>query len=119
MTDIHISVHNVRTTRNPQITLSDSSGAHTELTLYIEGNPPIAAAFNYREGSVSVPVDLPPGLYSCRFFVQAYHYRGDGTLNPTYDVECRIDNMPCAAADGSFLPDTSASGVADFELEVV
>jgi hypothetical protein len=116
---ITVNTQSIQTTRPQKVTLLDHSGAHTELTLFIEGQAPIGAAFDYHEGEFNAPLNLKAGQYQCTFFVQAYHYSANQTLKPTYDVQCAINGQVCASAMGLFNPGSSDSGFNGFVLTVV
>ena len=116
---IVVNASNVQTGRPQEVFLQDRSGAHTELTLLIEGQAPIATAFAYHDGDYRAPIDLAPGQYRCRLYVQAYHYADNHTLNPMYDVRCVINGQRCAAARGSIPVNGSDAGANDFVLAVV
>ena len=113
---ITVQAHNLQVSRPVQVHLRDRSGAHTELTLFVSGEPPISQAFDYTEGDFTVLLDLIPGQYVCRLFVQAYDYKA---LNPMYDVSAAINGQPAGSASGSIPPRGNDSGFDDFTLTVV
>lgn len=116
---ISVNTHDIQTSQPQQVNLKDRSGAHTELTLFVQGQPPIATAFDYHEGDFNAPLNLPPGKYHCNFIVQAYHYDANKTLNPVYDVKCEINGQACADAKGSVKVNSSDAGSKSFILTVV
>lgn len=116
---VAVNTRNIQVNRPIQVTLRDRSGAHTELTLFVHGKPPIAVAFDYHEGDFNAPIDLEPGQYRCTFIVQVYHYDANKTLNPAYNVECLINGKSCADANGSVKANSSDAGSKSFNLTVV
>jgi hypothetical protein len=86
-------------TRSPLIfLLSDNSGAHTTLTVSIEGRPPISHSFDVDEGQLRADVKLSPGHYRCAFTVQVFKH---GALNGMYDCSLKINGHVAGRAKGN------------------
>ena len=115
--DITVHVQNIKVTRPLQVHLKDRSGAHTELTVFIPGQPPIAQSFDYTTGDFTALVDpIDPGVYTCRFFIQAYDYKA---MNPMFDVSALVNAQLVASAKGNIPAGGSDAGLGDFTLTVV
>lgn len=96
--------------------MTDSSGAHVELTVSIEGLPPIAHAFAFNEGTITTRVPMKAGKYKCTFVIQAYKYKA---LNGMYESRLTVNGQAAADAKGA-IPDgrTNDVGFGDFTLTV-
>jgi hypothetical protein len=108
-----------RTVKSPvAVEMTDSSGAHVELTLLLGNLPPIRHAFAFTEGTISVPLPgLKPGKYSCTFFIQVLKHKV--TPNRMYDAVLTVNGGEAASAKGNIPKDrTNDIGFGDFELTV-
>jgi hypothetical protein len=102
-----------------QVEMTDASGAHVELTLLVGNLPPIRHAFDFTEGTITVPLDgLKKGAQPCTLIVHAFKHKL--SLNRMYDVSVGINGSAAAAAHGN-IPSGRGNdvGFGDFVLTVV
>lgn len=112
---IRVKTHPVTTTNPLAFLLSDNSGAHTTLTVSIEGRPPISHSFDVDEGHLQADLRLRPGHYQCAFTVQAFKH---GALNGMYDCALAVNGQSVGRAQGNI--DASQDvGFDMFELTVI
>lgn len=95
---IRVMTHPI-TTKSPLVfLLNDDSGAHTTLTVSIEGRPPIYHSFDVDEGQLRADVKLAAGHYQCAFTVQAFKH---GALNGMYDCAVKVNGHIVGRARGN------------------
>lgn len=98
--------------------MTDQSGAHVELVLLAGDLPPIRHAFDFTEGTVSVPLsELSKGKHKCTLIVHAFKHRH--SLSRVYDVALSVNGSTAAVAKGSIPSSrTSDVGFGDFVLTI-
>lgn len=102
-----------------QLEMTDASGAHVELTVLAGNLPPIRHAFDFTEGTVTVPLTgLRKGKHTCTLIVHAFKHKL--SLNRMYDVSVGINGSAAASARGN-IPSARSNdvGFGDFVLTVV
>ena len=115
---IVVTTQNIAAASPVQLEMLDRSGAHVELTVLIGNLPPIRHAFDFTEGTVSVPLqDLKKGRHRCTVIVHAFKHRL--SLNRMYDVGVGISGQVAASAQGN-IPAARGNdvGFGDFVLTV-
>lgn len=107
-------------TQPVKILLTDRSGAHVDMKVFVGNLPPTEYHFIHQTHglptSVSLPFSLPPGKYKCTVLIQAFSY---GLLNRHYDCDVMLDTTPIATANGNLAatPDHDL-GTVDFTITV-
>ena len=98
------------------VLLKDESAAHTVMTLFVPGIPPLSHAFDYTKGDFSASPDLPAGTYACSLFVQVFDYKA---LGPMYKMSVFINGQLAATASGNIANGGSDSGLCKFTMSVL
>jgi hypothetical protein len=116
--DITVNTQNVTTPSPVQVEMTDKSGAHVELTLLVGNLPPIRHAFDFTEGTVTIPLTgLKKGKHKSTLIVQVFKHKH--SLNRMYDVSISFNGSVAASANGNIPSNrTNADGVGDFLLTV-
>jgi hypothetical protein len=115
---ITVNTQNVNAHSPTQVELTDSSGAHVELTLLVGNLPPIRHAFDFTEGTVTVPLTgLKKGKHKCTLIVHAFKHKL--SLNRMYEVSVGVNGSVGASAKGT-IPSSRSNdvGFGDFVLTV-
>jgi hypothetical protein len=116
---ITVKTTNASTPSPIQVEMSDASGAHVELVLLVGGQMPIRHAFDFTEGSISVPLHrLKKGDHPCTLIVLALTHKDN--LNGMYDVALSVNGVLAAEAKGR-IPQGRGNdfGRGDFVLTVL
>lgn len=96
---IIVKTNDVATPSPVQVEMTDASGAHVELVLLVGNQMPIRHAFDFTEGSISVPLPrLKKGDHKCTLIVLALTHKDN--LNGMYDVSLNVNGVQAAEAKG-------------------
>ncbi len=115
---ITVTTQNITAKPPILVEMTDASGAHVELTLLVGNLPPIRHAFDFTEGTVTVPlVGLKKGKHKCTLIVHAFKHKL--SLNRMYDVSVGVNGSVAASAKGN-IPSirTNDVGFGDFVLTI-
>lgn len=97
---ITVNTTSIKASAPAQAEMSDASGAHVEVTLLAGNLPPIRHAFDFTEGTVTVPLkELRKGKHKCTLIVHAFKHKL--SLNRMYDVSVSVNGAIVAAAKGN------------------
>lgn len=116
---INVKTNDLSTASPVRVEMTDASGAHVELVLLVGGQMPIRHAFDFTEGSISVPLHrLKKGDHKCTLIVLALTHKDN--LNGMYDVSLSVNGVPAADAKGK-IPQGRGNdfGRGDFVLTVL
>jgi hypothetical protein len=115
---IQVDTQNTSVNAPVQLELIDSSGAHVEVTVLVGNLPPVRHAFDFTEGTVTIPLtDLGRGSHACTVVVQAFKHKF--SLNRMYSVLVGINGEMVVMADGDIPAERSNDvGFGDFTLTV-
>lgn len=97
--------------------LHDSSGAHVDMTLAVQGQQPTTFHFNHAgSGNASLSMTLPQGTYNCTLLISVFTY---GMLNRSYKCNGAVNGTTVVIAKGS-IPATPGfdHGAGDFKIVV-
>jgi len=116
---ITVKTSAVSTPSPVQVEMTDASGAHVELVLLVGNQMPIRHAFDFTEGSISVPLHrMKKGNHKCTLIVLALTHKDN--LNGMYDVSLSVNGVLAAEARGR-IPQGRGNdfGRGDFVLTVL
>jgi hypothetical protein len=115
---ITVTTQNIAGQPPALVEMADASGAHVELTLLVGNLPPIRHAFDFTEGTVTVPLGgLKKGKHKCTLIVHAFKHKL--SLNRMYDVSVGVNGSVAASAKGN-IPSIRSNdvGFGDFVLTI-
>lgn len=116
---ITVKTTDVATPSPIQVQMTDASGAHVELVLLVGNQMPIRHAFDFTEGTITVPLPrMKKGDHACTLIVLALTHKDN--LNGMYDVAVAINGVEAATAQGHIAQGRGNDfGRGDFVLTVL